>query len=252
MTSKSLSFLAAATVLSVLLVSTSSLPLDAKPSGVLSRSVRGSCPISGQIYYSGAPVNCAPCNSTCTDHFPPCSYECKSGCACKFGQVIDEESNSCVDLDKCPGSRECKLDDGSVLQDNEIKDVAGCKTCLCLMGSLFCNDVLCQECGPGEVKVLDPNKCCPVCEKEIVVDPVPVPACTLRNENGFHILQEGESMPRDSSGCTTCTCRNGTLDCYSIQCRVQCADDEELQYVPYQCCPTCVPTGHVIPVIRFQ
>ena len=43
MTSKSLSFLAAATVLSVLLVSTSSLPLDAKPAGVLSRSVRGAC-----------------------------------------------------------------------------------------------------------------------------------------------------------------------------------------------------------------
>ena len=58
------------------------------------------CPIKGQVYHE-----CKGCPPTCENHnkLVPCLLICEPGCACPSGQVLDEQSNTCVYPDECPG-----------------------------------------------------------------------------------------------------------------------------------------------------
>ena len=59
------------------------------------------CPFAGQVIYDGR-SNCTPCNSTCQRPFTVCTTECRSGCGCPVGLVLDEETRSCVGILDCP------------------------------------------------------------------------------------------------------------------------------------------------------
>ena len=61
-----------------------------------------SCPVPGQVY-----SNCSsPCTFTCANvDRISCIALCVKGCGCPSGQVIDEDKNMCVPINKCP-SRE--------------------------------------------------------------------------------------------------------------------------------------------------
>ena len=57
------------------------------------------CPVEGQEYY----VNmCVPCTGTCEEPEVDCILECRSGCGCPVGTVLDEEANACVNVSDCP------------------------------------------------------------------------------------------------------------------------------------------------------
>ena len=54
------------------------------------------CPGIGQSFVGG----CIPVNATCTNPNP--GILCDAGlCACPFGQVLDELTNTCVNVSQC-------------------------------------------------------------------------------------------------------------------------------------------------------
>ena len=59
------------------------------------------CPVEGQEYYDGVNT-CVPCTGTCTNRNPVCTLECRSGCGCPVGTVLDEQANACVNETDCP------------------------------------------------------------------------------------------------------------------------------------------------------
>ena len=56
------------------------------------------CPIKGQVFQQ-----CRVCPATCGNPNPICTLECRPGCGCPPGQVIDEANNRCVPRDQCSG-----------------------------------------------------------------------------------------------------------------------------------------------------
>lgn len=65
--------------------------------------------------------------------------ECKAGCTCKTGFVLDEELLECVQREQC----QCKHN-GKILESGErVKD--GCIQCICEEGELFCSDRKCKK-----------------------------------------------------------------------------------------------------------
>ena len=59
------------------------------------------CPVEGQVYYDGVNT-CVPCTGTCKEPVIACTLECRSGCGCPVGTVLDEEANACVNETDCP------------------------------------------------------------------------------------------------------------------------------------------------------
>ena len=64
------------------------------------------CPIQGQRYFNASKGECVPCTGTCEDTSPICTRECRSGCGCPTGTVLDEENNRCIHPRTCP--RKCE------------------------------------------------------------------------------------------------------------------------------------------------
>ncbi|XP_019849765.1 PREDICTED: papilin-like [Amphimedon queenslandica] len=62
-------------------------------------AVGHSCPIAGQVFQ-----RCRSCPATCSNPNRICTLECRPGCGCPPGHVIDEANKRCVPLDKCPTS----------------------------------------------------------------------------------------------------------------------------------------------------
>ena len=46
--------------------------------------------------------NCRTCPATCNDPDLRCTLECRRGCGCPPGQLIDEINNKCVPRRQCP------------------------------------------------------------------------------------------------------------------------------------------------------
>ncbi len=57
--------------------------------------------MEGQEYFDGVNT-CVPCNGTCEEPEVACTLECRSGCGCPVGTVLDEEANACVNETDCP------------------------------------------------------------------------------------------------------------------------------------------------------
>ena len=64
-------------------------------------SLAGSCEIEGQVFQQ-----CKTCPATCSNPNLVCTLQCKQGCGCPSGQLIDDvtdkENPKCVDSKKCP------------------------------------------------------------------------------------------------------------------------------------------------------
>ena len=57
--------------------------------------------MEGQEYFDGVNT-CVPCNGTCEEPEVACTLECRSGCGCPVGTVLDKEANACVNETDCP------------------------------------------------------------------------------------------------------------------------------------------------------
>ena len=55
------------------------------------------CSVKGQVYQE-----CRTCPATCSEPNKICTADCRPGCGCPPGQVIDEKKNKCVPTSSCP------------------------------------------------------------------------------------------------------------------------------------------------------
>ena len=72
------------------------------------------CAIVGQKYYNVSEGECVPCIGTCKQPLKLCTKECRSGCECPEGTLLDEVVDICTRPELClPQS--CTLDNGTVV-----------------------------------------------------------------------------------------------------------------------------------------
>ncbi|XP_028825016.1 SCO-spondin-like [Denticeps clupeoides] len=110
------------------------------------------------------------CERGCGDIYLPTPLNCTSpgateGCVCEEGLYRDD-GGQCVIPALCP----C-VDDG-ILREAGAEWAEGCQSCRCVNGQKRCQ-LSCPplQCGEGEVKVEEPESCCPVCRKEFPGEP---------------------------------------------------------------------------------
>ncbi|XP_063781355.1 SCO-spondin-like [Pseudophryne corroboree] len=135
-----------------------------------------SCP-SGERWRRHSP-DAEFCERTCQEVYEEpwrnCSSGARSGCVCEAG-LYRSSTDTCVSPAHCECEHEGEIyQPGADWQD-------GCNTCRCVNGigvcAARCPPMYCVE---GEVKVQEPEECCPVCRKEIRDDRSPV--CSLHRE----------------------------------------------------------------------
>ena len=57
------------------------------------------CTVTGQVWSTCAPS----CSRTCSNYRDViCHTGCTTGCGCPGGEIINEETNSCVAIEDCP------------------------------------------------------------------------------------------------------------------------------------------------------
>ena len=65
------------------------------------------CSVRGQRFYDASNGECVPCSGTCAEPNPVCTKDCRSGCACPPGTVLNDEGTECIHPRTCP--RKCEL-----------------------------------------------------------------------------------------------------------------------------------------------
>lgn len=56
-------------------------------------------------------------------------------------------------------------DDGEIYFDGEIWNPEPCRTCVCDVGTVVCEEVVCEELGDCRTTVTPEGDCCPECAK---------------------------------------------------------------------------------------
>lgn len=54
-------------------------------------------------------------------------------------------------------------EDGKVYPNNQIWSPEPCRVCICDMGTVFCEDVVCEDVGDCKTTEIPEGECCPVC-----------------------------------------------------------------------------------------
>uniref|UniRef100_A0A665VKH1 SCO-spondin n=1 Tax=Echeneis naucrates TaxID=173247 RepID=A0A665VKH1_ECHNA len=110
------------------------------------------CERSCQDIYSSSPVNCS---------------HSVEGCVCQEGLYRNMEG-VCVIPALCP------CHDQGIVREAGSEWEEGCTSCRCVNGRKQCQ-LRCPplHCAEGEVKVEEPDTCCPVCRKQVPGEPLP-------------------------------------------------------------------------------
>ncbi|XP_054995058.1 extracellular matrix organizing protein FRAS1 [Sorex araneus] len=160
-------------------------------------------------------------------------------CAFEKGEVLQIPANQC-----CP---ECvSRTSGSCRHEEKVHAHGAqwasspCSVCTCAHGAVRCAPQPCPppRCGPGKRELIPEGSCCPVCVG-------PGKPCSSEER----VYQDGQEW--SLSPCARCTCRDGTVQCFTAQCQpLFCNQEETVVRVPGQCCPrcsarTCVAAGRV-------
>ena len=86
--------------------------------------------MQGEEYFDGV-HSCVPCTGTCEEPTKVCTLECRRGCGCPVGTVLDEEANACVNGTDCPNGEACN--DSSMTAVCSCADAYVIATCVCLL-----------------------------------------------------------------------------------------------------------------------
>ncbi|KAK1158895.1 cysteine-rich motor neuron 1 protein-like [Acipenser oxyrinchus oxyrinchus] len=140
----------------------------------------------------------------------------------------------------------CKAPGGEFYVEGETWQLDECTYCTCRKGRVLCDTevcppVLCQT----PVKSMD--TCCNTCPDDHFKPLLPVnssqPEYCISSEG--EILLAGESWK--ANPCTSCTCNNGTIQCFSQSCPPAFCRVPVLR--KGQCCPYCLDGTAVLPTL---
>ncbi|XP_067310953.1 cysteine-rich motor neuron 1 protein-like isoform X2 [Pseudorasbora parva] len=164
---------------------------------------------------------------------PSCAHpvlrpeQCCPGCEDESGSGQPEGTDMVV----------CRAPDGELYVEGEIWSLDECSRCTCRQGRVLCDAEVCPPllC---HTPIKSKDSCCYTCPED-TLEPL-LPPNSSRQESC--VSSEGEILPAGASwkadGCSSCSCRDGTIRCFSLQCpAVGCR-------VPVlrkgQCCPQCL------------
>ncbi|CAK6980748.1 LOW QUALITY PROTEIN: SCO-spondin, partial [Scomber scombrus] len=128
------------------------------------------CP-AGEQWRRSASEEAPPlCERSCLDIYSSSPVNCSrsaEGCVCREGLYRNTEG-VCVIPALCP------CHDQNILREAGSEWEEGCLSCRCVNGKKVCQ-LRCPplQCEEGEVKVEEPDSCCPVCRKHFPDEPVP-------------------------------------------------------------------------------
>ncbi|KAF0045763.1 hypothetical protein F2P81_002292 [Scophthalmus maximus] len=181
-------------------------------------------------------------------------------CVCDLGIVVCEDE-VCEELSGCPAAvtpeGQCCLacataaatphgaetqdadsctEDGKVYSNNQIWYPDPCRVCICDMGTVVCEDVVCEDVGDCEATEVPEGACCPVCaaaaRRPNTAD-AETDTCT---ENGKVYANDDMWNPEP---CRICVCDAGTAVCEDVVCE-DLGDCREAVTPDGECCPVCV------------
>ncbi|RXM95685.1 Cysteine-rich motor neuron 1 protein, partial [Acipenser ruthenus] len=185
-------------------------------------------------------VKCPPftCDKECREGYQQNKKGC-SICLCKDESGSGQQPDA-VDL------AVCKAPGGEFYVEGETWQLDECTYCTCRKGRVLCDTevcppVLCQT----PVKSMD--TCCNTCPDDHLKPLLPVnssqPEYCISSEG--EILLAGESWK--ANPCTSCTCSNGTIQCFSQSCPPAFCRVPVLR--KGQCCPYCLDGTKVLPTL---
>ncbi|KAG7236193.1 hypothetical protein INR49_001311 [Caranx melampygus] len=188
-------------------------------------------------------------------------------CVCDTGTVVCEEV-VCEELGDCqaavtpegeccpvcsaaappPPSVDSKSDSctegGKVYSNDQIWYPEPCRVCVCDTGTVFCEEVVCEDVGGCQTTEVPEGECCPVClaaarhpntDTDTHAD-----TCT---ENGKVYANNDMWNPEP---CRICVCDNGTAVCEDVVCE-DLGDCQKTVTPDGECCPVCLTPASASP-----
>ncbi|XP_023658128.1 cysteine-rich motor neuron 1 protein-like isoform X2 [Paramormyrops kingsleyae] len=131
----------------------------------------------------------------------------------------------------------CQAPGGDFYVEGETWKLDGCTHCTCRRGRVLCET---EVCPPALCQAPARNKdtCCYVCPEDQLKPLLPVNG----SQSGYCISSEGDILLAGDSWkvnpCTSCTCNNGTIQCFSHRCPP--ANCRVPVLLKGQCCPHCL------------
>uniref|UniRef100_A0AAX7TRZ1 Cysteine rich transmembrane BMP regulator 1 (Chordin like) n=1 Tax=Astatotilapia calliptera TaxID=8154 RepID=A0AAX7TRZ1_ASTCA len=138
----------------------------------------------------------------------------------------------------------CRAPGGEFYVEGETWNLDECTRCTCRKGRVLCDTELCPP-ALCQAPIRNKDTCCHVCAEETPLLPV------NNSQQEYCITSDGDVLLAGDSWkanvCTSCTCNNGTIQCFSQHCPAAKCRVPVLR--KGQCCPHCLEMTTSVPVI---
>ncbi|TKS66386.1 Extracellular matrix protein FRAS1 [Collichthys lucidus] len=200
-----------------------------------------SCAENGKVYRNNeiwSPESCRLCvcdmgTVVCEDEVCEELGDCQTavtpeGECCPVCSAAAPPHNTDTGADSCTA-------DGKVYSNNQIWNPEPCQVCICDMGTVFCEDVVCEDVGDCKTTEIPEGECCPVCSAER-------PKTDSCTENG---KVYGNNDMWNPEPCRICVCDMGNVTCEDVVCE-DLGDCEKTVTPEGECCPVCLSAASTL------
>uniref|UniRef100_A0A3Q1FGW6 VWFC domain-containing protein n=1 Tax=Acanthochromis polyacanthus TaxID=80966 RepID=A0A3Q1FGW6_9TELE len=125
-------------------------------------------------------------------------------------------------------------ENGTTFSDYEIWNPEPCRVCICDSGTVFCEEVVCEEVRGCETSEAPEGECCLRCSEQL----------SPNMDNTTDSCSDGSSVHANNQiwnpePCRVCICESGTVVCEDLVCE-DVGDCEATEIPEGECCPVCL------------